>query len=84
MALTDEDLKVALRSYIQTAYTQMGDIATLTTADIKAAAQALDTWLDDNAATINSILPQPFRGTATPGQKALILAFTALRRYEVI
>jgi len=50
-------------------------------ADLRAAVDALDQWLEDNAPAINSALPQPFRGAASPGDKALLLAYVTLRRY---
>lgn len=48
--------------------------------ELAAAASAADAWADANAASYNAALPQPFRGTATAGQKALLLAAVALRR----
>lgn len=53
----------------------------LTKADLRAAVDAADTWLDTNAASYNSALPQPARGALTTGQKALILAVAALARF---
>lgn len=49
--------------------------------DLVAAVAALDQFLDDNASAVNSALPQPFRGSATTPQKALLLAYVVLRRY---
>lgn len=49
-------------------------------ADLRAAVDALDAWVDANAAALNAALPQPFRGQATVAHKALLLAFVALRR----
>jgi len=50
-------------------------------ADLRAAVDALDDWLDGNAVQINATLPQPFKGAATPEQKALLLSYVALVRY---
>ncbi len=50
-------------------------------ADLKAAVNALDGWLDANAASANSALPQPFRGAATTQQKALLMQYVIQRRY---
>lgn len=52
----------------------------LTKADLRAAIVAMDGWLDDNAAALNSAIPQPARGALTQAQKALIVAFIALKR----
>ena len=53
---------------------------TVLKADIRAALNAIDDALDANAATINGWFPQPFRGAASPEQKALIVAVVALKR----
>jgi hypothetical protein len=52
----------------------------LTKPDIQAAVGAIDDYFDANAAAINAALPQPFRGTASADQKALIVALVAARR----
>lgn len=53
-------------------------------ADLIAAVNAVDDWTEANAASYNTALPQPFRGAATPAEKALILAYVALRRAGVV
>lgn len=42
----------------------------VTKADLRAAVDALDTWLNSNAATINAAIPQPARSALTAAQKA--------------
>lgn len=49
-------------------------------ADILAAVSAADDWIDSNAASFNAALPQPFRGNASAGQKALLIAYLCMRR----
>lgn len=49
--------------------------------DLAEAVDALDQFLDENAAALNAALPQPFRGAATVQQKALLLCYVVLRRY---
>jgi hypothetical protein len=49
-------------------------------ADITAAINAADQWATDNSVGYNAALPVPFRTTATASQKALLLAYVALRR----
>lgn len=49
--------------------------------DLREAVDALDDFLEANAASINQALPTAFRTQATPGQKALLLSYVALRRY---
>lgn len=53
----------------------------ITKADVRAAVDALDSFLDSNAAAINSAIPQPARGALTAGQKARLLAYVALKRW---
>jgi hypothetical protein len=50
--------------------------------DLYAAVAAADDWVDSNAASYNSALPQPFRSTATNAQKAILLAALALTRAD--
>lgn len=53
----------------------------ITKTDLRAAIDALDTFLDTNAATINAAIPQPARSGLTTGQKARLLAYVALKRW---
>lgn len=56
-------------------------IATLK-ADLRAAINAADQWIDDNAASYNSALPAAARTTLTAKQKARILVHVIRKRYE--
>lgn len=57
----------------------------ITKTELRAAVDALDDYLDaTGAVAINSALPQPFRGAASPEQKALVLAYIALERAGVL
>ena len=55
-------------------------------ADVRAAVDATDAWIDSAAAAAapstgyNSALPQPFRGAATTDQKTVLFCFVAMRR----
>ena len=51
--------------------------------DIKAAVNAIDDWVDANAAAFNTAIPQPARAQLTAKQKAQILFFVVMRRFEV-
>jgi len=53
----------------------------LTKADLRAAIDALDSFLDANATAINNAIPQPARSILTTGQKARLLAYIALKRW---
>ena len=54
---------------------------TLSKADVDAAIDAVDNWIDANAASYNSALPLPARTTLTSAQKAELLYLVALKRY---
>ena len=60
------------------------DPCAFTKADLRAALDATDAWVDSNAASFNSALPQPFRGQATTAQKTLLLCFVAMRRAGIL
>jgi hypothetical protein len=48
--------------------------------DLRAAVDAADQWADDNAASFNTALPQPFKGAASIGMKSLLLCYVIMRR----
>ncbi len=49
--------------------------------DLRLAVSELDGWLNDNAASANAALSQPFRGAASVQQKALLMQFVIQGRY---
>ena len=53
----------------------------VTKADLRAALNGLDDYLEANAAAINSAIPQPARAQLTSAQKARLLARVALKRW---
>lgn len=55
----------------------------VTKAQLRSVINALDQFLEDNAAAINSAIPQPQRGLLSQKQKAFLLRFVIRRRYEV-
>lgn len=52
----------------------------VTKADLRAAVDATDTWIDSNTSSYNSALPQPFRTAATLPQKTFLFCYVAMRR----
>jgi hypothetical protein len=55
----------------------------LTKPQLRAAVDAADAWVDDNAASYNSALPAAARNNLTAKQKAQLLMHVMRRRYEV-
>jgi hypothetical protein len=54
----------------------------ITKADLRAAVDAADSWVDSNAVSFNSALPLPARTTLTTAQKARMLALIVRRRFD--
>lgn len=81
MAQLPEDDRLKIWRGLMRYWSSTGEPTPFVKADLKAAVDALDTWLDDNAATVNSALPQPFRGAATQEQKAVLLSALVAMRY---
>lgn len=51
--------------------------------DLRAAINAIDQWVDGNAAAFNSAIPLPARTALTAAQKANLLLYIVRRRFEV-
>lgn len=52
----------------------------ITKADLRAAVDATDDWIEANSASYNQALPQPARSSLTADQKTLVFVYVALRR----
>lgn len=52
-------------------------------AEFRAAVDAIDDWVDANAAAFNTAIPLPARTALTVKQKAQILMYVMRRRFEV-
>lgn len=55
-------------------------LAVVTAADLRAAANATDQWIEDNQASFNTALPTAARNNLTLTQKTLLFCFIALKR----
>lgn len=49
--------------------------------DLRAAVDAIDQWVDGNAASFNAAIPQPARGALTARQKARLLSHVIAKRF---
>lgn len=49
--------------------------------DLRAAVDAIDQWISDNAASFNTAIPQPARTNLTASQKARLLMNVVRKRY---
>jgi ATP/maltotriose-dependent transcriptional regulator MalT len=72
------------RAEIHAEWMRLNDEAiSITKADLRAAVDALDNFLESNAAAVNNAIPQPARGALSARQKAWILALVIERRFKV-
>lgn len=93
MALTTTQRREAAREWVRRIFT--ADVmATLNLDDLVAAIGSIDDTMDALPATLNPLtsvktnflanLPQPFKGTATPQQKAIALTCWAMKEAGLI
>lgn len=80
MALTTPQTRQVMRDFAAVAFDQAAP-AGVTKADVMAAAQGLDAYLDANAGAINAAIPQPARGALSTAQKARLMALVTLARF---
>ena len=79
--LSDPDRADCAADYIRRTYGDCGIFAGVTKADIRAAINAIDQFLNDNAGAINSTIPLPARSNLTTAQKAILLIAVVTKRY---
>lgn len=53
----------------------------LTKTDLRAVVDAMDAWMNSNAASLNAAIPLPARTALTPAQKVQLFAAVVLKRY---
>lgn len=78
--LTDIDRR-EIWAEIQRELSAVNEPLALSKTALKAAVDALDQFLSDNAATINNAIPQPARSSLTVPQKARLLMKVITQRY---
>lgn len=69
-----------LRTWAQVMRNWPGSITGVTKAELRAAVDATDDWIEANQASFNTALPQPFRGAASTPQKTFLFCYVAMRR----
>ncbi len=80
--LSDADRRAAWADFMREESNERHAM-TLTKADLRAAFDAIDNWVDGQAATINAAIPQPARAQLTTRQKAKLMAMVLKARYGV-
>ena len=84
MAVLDEASRIEVWAELMRKFSRDGETIGIIKPDLRAAVDALDDYMDANAAVMNNELPQPARAELTSAQKAIILSFVVLKRYKVI
>jgi len=80
--LPDADRKNVWAEYMRLTSNRR-DPMPLSKTDLRAAVNAVDQWVNDNAGSYNSAIPLPARTSLTTKQKVELLLFIAKRRWEV-
>jgi hypothetical protein len=56
----------------------------VTKADLRAALNATDAWIEANQTAFNNAIPQPARGAMSTEQKTLMFCLVAMRRAGIL
>lgn len=79
--LSDQDRLDAAGVYMADLSRERDAVSGVSKADLRSAFNALDQFLHDNAAAINSAIPQPARANLTSAQKARLMMAVIVKRY---
>lgn len=83
MAILTDSARIAIwQEFGQDISAVRESVGNLTKAQLKAAIDAIDDWVDANAASFNTAIPQPARGVLTAKQKARLLMLVVARRHK--
>lgn len=83
--LSDGEREAATREAVHELFVRPNLTANFDFDELKAAADATDEWIDDNASSYNSALPAGnFRSNATLAQKTILFAYVAFKRAGLI
>lgn len=79
--LSDTDRQPLWAEFMRDVSNRREPFGALTKAQLRDAVNALDDYLNTNAAAINAAIPQPARAQLTTPQKALLLQYVVAKRY---
>lgn len=82
MGLT-ADQTMALWANFMREFSQQRIPLNLTKTELKQAIEAVDAWIDANAASFNAALPAAARSALSAKQKAMLLFYVTMKRFEV-
>lgn len=81
MAVLSDPNRASLLAEFSSELSSLRESCTVSRADLRAAVNALDDYLNTNAAAINTAIPQPARANLTTVQKARLLSYVIRFRY---
>ncbi len=84
MALLTNNDRQALWADFMQQLSERRESLGLSKTDLRAAVDATDQWIDDNAASYNGALPIEARTTLTAAQKVELFNLVAARRFAVV
>ncbi len=82
MAVLTPAQRIAVRSELAQAVSDLRESIGVTKDDLLAAVNAIDQWIDDNKLALNNAIPQPARGALTAAQKARLFMLVARARFN--
>jgi len=83
MAVLPDNDRLEVWAELMRKYSANGETVGITKPDLRAAVNAIDDFMNNNASTLNAALPLPARTELTTEQKALILTYVVNKRYLV-
>lgn len=82
MAVLQDSDRFDVWASIMREFSENHDSISLTKAELRAAVDAIDDWVNTNAASFNSAIPQPARGSLTALQKSRLLMLVVMKRFD--
>ncbi len=83
MAILSNVVRAELRSLFAQEASSIWDSISVSKADLRAAVDAIDQWVEDNQVGFNSAIPTPARTALSAKQKVQLLFYVVKRRWEV-
>jgi hypothetical protein len=83
-ALPDEDRRRTWAHLMRELRDRNLGTITVTKAQLRAALDATDAWIDSNQTGFNNAIPQPARGAMSTEQKTLMFCLVAMRRAGIL
>lgn len=81
MAVLSNGERAAISAEYQREISTAAEPISIVKADLRAAVDAADSWVDSNASSFNTALPVAARTNLTSSQKARLLMFVVARRF---